>query len=139
MISLVAWGSIISFPPLLILSYVMEGSAQILYAIQHFSWLSLIALLYITYMSTWIGYGVWGWLLSRYPVATVVPFTLLVPVFAMLGSMVFMGESFEPWKITVSGLVIAGLCVNFLVPRFIARKKAHSNSNAIKIKVCLDD
>ena len=73
-------------------------------------------------MSTWVGYGVWSWLLSRYPVPTVVPFTLLVPVFAMLGSTLFLGESFEPWKMVVSALVIAGLCINLFVPRLIARK-----------------
>lgn len=123
MISLVAWGSLISFPPLLVLSLVTEGPEQILYSLHHFSWLALISLTYIVYMSTWVGYGVWGWLLSRYAVITVVPFTLLVPVFAMLGSTVFMGETFEPWKMVVTGLVIAGLCVNLLAPRLIARRK----------------
>jgi O-acetylserine/cysteine efflux transporter len=123
MLSLVAWGSLVSFPPLLIFSFLIEGPLQMLNAIHHFSWLALIALLYISYMSTWVGYGVWGWLLSRYTVATVVPFTLLVPIFAMFFSSVFLGESFAAWKMAVSGLVIAGLCVNFLVPHLIARRR----------------
>lgn len=123
MISLVVWGSFISFPPLLILSLLTEGTEKIIYSIHHFSWLGLVSLLYIVYMSTWVGYGIWGWLLSRYLVIAVVPFTLLVPIFAMLGSMLFLGESFESWKITVSGLVIAGLCINLLVPRLMARRK----------------
>lgn len=123
MVSLVAWGSLVSFPPLLLLSLLLEGPAQIMFALHHFSLIALISLLYIVYMSTWVGYGVWGWLLSRYSVASVVPFTLLVPVFAMLISTLLMGESFEPWKMTVSGLVIAGLCINIFVPRLITRKK----------------
>jgi O-acetylserine/cysteine efflux transporter len=123
MLSLVSWGSLLSFPPLLALSFWMEGPAQILYTVQHFSSLGLISLFYVVYMSTWIGYGLWGWLLSRYPVITVVPFTLLVPVFGMFGSALFIGESFESWKMTVSGLVIAGLCINFLMPYLIARQK----------------
>lgn len=120
--SLIAWGSLIAFPPLLIFSLWMEGTQIITEAIQHTSWVALISLLYIVYASTWIGYGAWSFLLGRYPVSAVVPFSLLVPVFAMLGSSLFLGESFEPWKMTVAALVIGGLGVNLLVPRLLARK-----------------
>ena len=123
MVSLVVWGSLVAFLPLLIFSLLVEGHEKIIYALHNYSWVALISLLYIVYMSTWVGYVTWSWLLGRYPVSTVVPFTLLVPVFGMLGSTLFLGESFEPWKMTVSGLVIAGLCVNLLVPRLIARSK----------------
>jgi O-acetylserine/cysteine efflux transporter len=121
--TLVGWGSFIAFPPLLVLSFLLEGREQILYAVSHFSWLALISLFYIVYISTWIGYGTWSFLLGRYPVNAVVPFSLLIPVFAMVGSTLFLGENFEPWKITVAGLVITGLCVNLLVPRFLAKRK----------------
>jgi O-acetylserine/cysteine efflux transporter len=100
---------------------------------QHFSWLAVISLLYIVYMSTWVGYGVWSWLLSRYPVTSVVPFTLLVPIFAMLGSTLFLGESFESWKMIVSALVIAGLCINFFVPRLIAARKVHISEAVVEV------
>jgi O-acetylserine/cysteine efflux transporter len=123
MVSLVVWGSFVSFPPLLALSLLVEGQERIVYTLHHFSWVAVISLIYIVYMSTWVGYGVWNWLLSRYPVTNVVPFTLLVPIFAMLGSTLFMGETFESWKMAVSALVIAGLCVNLIVPYMIARKK----------------
>lgn len=122
-ISLVAWGNLVAFPPLLIMSLLIEGPERMLYSLHHFTGIALIALLYIVYISTWVGYGTWSWLLGRYPVSSVVPFSLLIPVFAMFGSTVFLGESFEPWKMTVSGLVIAGLCVNLLVPRLFAKKK----------------
>lgn len=121
--SLVAWGSLIAFLPLLICSYVVEGPKQMLYATNHVSWLVVISLMYIVYISTWVGYGTWSWLLGRYPVSTVVPFSLLIPVFAMLGSTIFLHESFEPWKMMASVLVIGGLCVNLLVPRLIAKRK----------------
>jgi len=70
-----------------------------------------------------VGYGVWNWLLSRYPVSTVVPFTLLIPIFGMAGSTLFMNESFQPWKMAATALVIAGLCINLLVPRLLVRRK----------------
>lgn len=121
--ALVSWGCFIAFPPLLIFSYLIEGPERILFSIHNFSWIALISLLYIVYMSTWIGYSIWSWLLGRYPVSAVVPFSVLNPIFAMLGTSIFLGESFEPWKMTVAGLVISGLCVNLLVPRLIARRK----------------
>ena len=82
-------------------------------------------------MSTWIGYGAWSWLLSRHAVITDVSFSPLVPIFAMLGSTLFMGESFEPWKMTAATLVIAGLCVNLLLPRLIARRKGRLSYDAV--------
>lgn len=121
--TLVSWGCLFSFPPLLMLSLFLEGSEQILFSLHHLSWLTLISLLYIVYMSTWLGYGIWCWLLGRYPVSAVVPFSVLIPVFAMVGSSLFLGENFESWKITVSGLVMTGLCVNLLVPRLITKRK----------------
>lgn len=122
--SLITWASLIAFPPLMIFSLLTEGSEQIYNAVHHLSWLAVISLFYIAYVSTWVGYGIWGYLLTRYPVSDVVPFSLLVPVFAMLGSALFLGEQFEPWKIVVAALVIGGLGINLLVPRLLARKRA---------------
>lgn len=125
--SLVGWGSFIAFLPLLTLSFLLEGQGRILYSLHHFSWLTVISLFYIVYISTWVGYGTWSFLLGRYSVSVVVPFALLIPVSAMLGSTIFLGESFQPWKMTVAGLVIGGLCINLLAPRLILRRKNTSN------------
>ena len=38
--------------------------------------------------NTMFGYGVWGWLLARYPAATVAPLALLVPIFGMTSAAV---------------------------------------------------
>ncbi|MEQ9448735.1 MAG: EamA family transporter, partial [Rhodospirillaceae bacterium] len=51
-------------------------------------------------------------LLARYPVATVAPFTLLVPIVGMLSAAVVLGEPLEPWKLGAAALVVSGLCVN---------------------------
>lgn len=122
--TLVSWGCFVAFPPLLLLSFLLEGTDQISYAIHHVTWVGISSLLYIVYLSTWVGYGTWSWLLGRYPVSTVVPFSLLIPVFATLSSMLFLNEHFEPWKINVAGLIIAGLCVNLFIPRLLKLKNA---------------
>ena len=79
------------------------------------------ALAYIVYLSTLFGFAAWSWLLSLYPVSTVAPFTLLVPVFGFFGSAVLLGEPLQNWKLTASALVISGLCVNLFGPKLVSR------------------
>jgi len=113
-LSLVVWGSLLATPFLLVASFVLEGPSEITRAIHALSWLSVGALFYIVYLSTHVAYSLWGYLLNLYPTATIAPFTLLVPVFGFLGSSVILGESFPPWKMLASALVIAGLAFNLL-------------------------
>ena len=58
------------------------------------------------------GYAVWGWLLGRYPAATVSPMALLVPVFGMAASALWLGEPMPAWKIVAMVLVMTGLALN---------------------------
>ena len=62
--------------------------------------------------NTMFGYGVWAWLLARYPAATVAPLSLLVPVFGFAASALILGEPLQGWKIGAGLLVMAGLAVN---------------------------
>ena len=66
--------------------------------------------------NTIFGYGVWAWLLARYPAATISPFSLLVPVFGMGASAVVLAEPLPPWKLLAAGLIMAGLALNLLWP-----------------------
>lgn len=114
MLALVVWGSLFACPLLLLLSFFLEQSYWRNIGCAHVSWPTIGAVGYIVYLSTLLGYAVWSWLLSQYPVATVAPFTLLVPVFGFISSALILGESLDPWKITAAMLIIAGLCVNLL-------------------------
>lgn len=123
MMSLVVWGSLVACLPLLLLSLIFEGKEQITTGMQHLTWVGISSVCYIVYASTWVGYGIWNWLVHRYSVATIAPFTLLVPVVAMFSSVVFLGEEFYLWKLLAGLLVITGLCINFFAPRYLARRK----------------
>ena len=114
MIGLLVWGSFVAFPFMLVLSLLVEGSASMVATYHRITWASSGALLYTVYASTWVGYGVWNWLLKRYSVSTVVPFTLLVPIVGMLSSVIFLGEPLEPWKWLAGLFVISGLAINLL-------------------------
>jgi len=122
MVSLVIWGSFFAWPPLLLISFLVEGPDKILSAFQHLTLFSGGAVLYITYLSTLFGFGVWSWLLHHYPLGTVAPFTLAVPVIALFSSVLVLGEPLQLWKILAAVLVIGGLCINLIGPRLFSQK-----------------
>lgn len=122
MLAVVVWGSFVSFFPMLLLALIFEGFDSIISAYQHVTWVSSASLLYIVYISTWVGYGLWNWLLSRYPIGTIAPFSLLVPVAGLLTSVLFFEEPLQLWKLVAALLVLAGLCINVLSTRFFAIK-----------------
>ncbi|MBV8802537.1 MAG: EamA family transporter [Gammaproteobacteria bacterium] len=117
MIALVVWGSFVACLPLLLCSLLFEGPKQILSSVHHITWLGVGSVVYIVYASTWVGYGVWNKLISHYPIATVVPFTLLVPIFGLLSSAFVFDEPLQSWKIIAGILVVSGLCINILSAR----------------------
>lgn len=80
------------------------------------------AVLWQSVGNTMFGYGAWAFLLGRYPAATVTPLALLVPVFGMGASYVFLGEPLPAWKLGAAGLVLCGLAVGILYPRWQARR-----------------
>jgi O-acetylserine/cysteine efflux transporter len=122
MLSLVVWGNFISWPPLFLLTYFTEGPKAILFAWQHASLASILAVGYIVYISTLLAFCIWGWLLNRYPVSVVSPFSLLIPIFAMLAAFMILGEPLYSWKITAAALVMSGLCLNLLSAKFKRRQ-----------------
>jgi len=113
MLGLVVWGSLIAWPPLLLLSLGMEGIPQFDY-----SWSAISSALYIAYFSTLLGFGIWSWFLHHYPLSTVAPFTLLAPVIAMGSSALVLGEPLQSWKIIAACLIITGLLINLFGSRF---------------------
>ncbi|HWK66775.1 MAG TPA: EamA family transporter [Rhizobiaceae bacterium] len=115
-LGLVAWGSVFALPPLLFVSLLLDR-AGLVASVRQLDWVSVGSIAYIVYLSTLFGFAAWNSLLARYPVSTVAPFTLLVPVFGFLGSAVLLGEPLQDWKLLASSLVIAGLCINLFGPR----------------------
>ena len=71
--------------------------------------------------ATMFGYAAWGWLLSRHPAVSITPMALLVPVFGMGASALWLDEALPPWKIGAAGLVMSGLALGILYPRWRAR------------------
>lgn len=121
-IALVAWGSFIACFPVTLLALLFEGTSSIMYTYHHLSWKGFFSVLYIVYISTWVGYGAWNWLLKHHPVGVIAPSTLLVPIIGMLSSVLILGEPLHPWKITAGLLVMSGLCIHLFGMRFYNKK-----------------
>jgi O-acetylserine/cysteine efflux transporter len=115
----VVWASLFSLPPLYLLSLWREGWPAITAGLSHATLATWVVILWQSVGNTMFGYGVWAWLLARYPAATVSPLTLLVPIFGMGASALVLGEPLEDWKMLAGLLVMGGLAVNL----FWARRK----------------
>jgi O-acetylserine/cysteine efflux transporter len=109
---LIVWASFLSFPPLFVVAYMIDGPTALFTSLHALSWRGALAVFYIAYISTWIGYGLWAWLLSIYAVGIVVPFTLLVPVVALFASSYVFGEGMQTWKLLAAGFILVGLMIH---------------------------
>ncbi|KNY22355.1 EamA family transporter [Methylobacterium sp. ARG-1] len=123
MLPYVVWASLFSAPPLFALSLLLEGWDAIRAGLQNADAATWAAVIWQSAGNTLFGYAVWGWLLSRHPAAQVVPMALLVPVFGMTGSALWLGEALPAWKLGAAGLVISGLALGILYPRWQARRR----------------
>ena len=121
MLAFMVWSSLFAVPPLLLLSLWLEGWPRIAAGLAEADWATWAAVLWQSIGNTIFGYGVWAWLLARYPAATVAPFSLLVPVFGMGASAALLAEPLPPWKLTAAALVMGGLALNLLWPRLRRR------------------
>jgi len=117
MLALNVWASLFSAPPLYAASFLFEGWPRIAAGLESATAATWGAVLWQTVGNTMFGYSIWGWLLARYPAATVSPMALLVPVFGMASSSLLLAEPLPAWKLTAAALVMAGLAVNMLWPR----------------------
>lgn len=123
MLSLVVWGSLLSLPFLLGLSFALEFDYWKVETFSHLSWLSIGSILYLVYPVTLFGFAIWSFLLSRYPATTVAPFTLLVPVFGFSSSALLVGEALPLWKLIAAFLIVSGLVINLYGERFLKKEK----------------
>lgn len=117
MFSFVVWGNLIAFPPAALFTLAVDGPTSFVTTWHNLTLTTVLAVLYIAYLSTLVCFSIWSWLLNRYPVATVTPFTLSVPIFGMLSSHLILGENIEPWKIKAALFIMSGLIINIIGAR----------------------
>ncbi|WP_319411155.1 EamA family transporter [uncultured Cohaesibacter sp.] len=114
MLHLMIWISLIPPLPLLALSALFEGGGNDLTALLQLDWKAIGAVAYIAYGATIIGFAIWGRLIAIYGAGRIAPFSLLVPIFGMGSSALFLGEEFGSLRLLAALLVIFGLVLTVL-------------------------
>ncbi len=117
MLGYMVWSSLFALPPLLVMSLLLDGWPAIVHGVQTAGALTWASVAYQSVANALFGFGVWAWLLARYPTATVAPISLLVPVFGVTISALVLGETVPVWKLGAGALVLGGLAFNLLWPR----------------------
>jgi O-acetylserine/cysteine efflux transporter len=121
MLALFLWASLVPPLPMLAASLATE-TATPLADIGALSLAGWAAVIYVALVSTVLGYSIWGTLLSRHPAAQVTPFALLIPVVGVITAAIVLDERLAPTE-ALSGLVVlAGLFLAVLGPRYAARR-----------------
>ncbi len=73
---------------------------------------TILSLLYLAFVATILGYGIWGALLGRYETWRVAPLSLLVPVVGLASAAVLLGETLTGMQLAGAVLIMAGLYIN---------------------------
>ena len=121
--ALIVWSSFVAWPPLLVLTLAIDGYDKIVFSLTHLNGTSIGAALYIIYFSTFLGYGLWSYLIHELPLATITSFSILIPIVALISSSLILNEPLYTWKIIAALLVISGLAINLFGRKFAYFRK----------------
>ncbi|KPU58576.1 eamA-like transporter family protein [Pseudomonas fluorescens] len=114
------WSSAFSPIPLFALDYAVNGSTGYSALLDQLDYRAVLSILFQVYPNTLLGYWVWNSLLKRYPVSTVAPLSLLVPVFGLLGSVMIFNENLSANKIIAVALIVSGLGIGLFGQRIFS-------------------
>ena len=109
MLSFLAWSSLFSPIPLLLIAIISNDDFSLVSAVSNIDLLGWFSILFQVYITTLFGYWVWISLLKKYPISTVAPISLLVPIFGFIGSIILFNEPITLMKLVSTTLILLGL------------------------------
>ncbi|MBL8707950.1 MAG: EamA family transporter [Rhodospirillaceae bacterium] len=115
-----AWVALAAGPMMLLLSLGTETGQMT--AIQSAGLAGWGSMAYQVLIVTALCYGIWYAMMRRYPVSSVMPFTLLEPIFGATTAVLLLGESWD-WRMVAGALLtMSGLAIIILRrPQAVAR------------------
>ena len=108
-LSFIVWSSL--FVPLPILLYLLVFTSELTDGQNFFGWRGLTSILFQAGITTILGYGIWTNMITKYGLAIVSPYSLLVPVSGLLFGWVFYQETADFIEVMGSALVLGGLAI----------------------------
>jgi O-acetylserine/cysteine efflux transporter len=125
-ISFMVWCSLVPILPFILLSLAFDPPAT------RWQWLAApfttwVAVAYLGWMATILGYAMWTRLLKRYPVNRVAPFSLGVPVAGITSGMLLLDDTINRWQWAGIALIVASLVCTMFGGRLLNRKRKTNN------------
>lgn len=110
--SLVVWSALIPIVPFFLASLFLDGSDRMMQSLVSLDTTTVLSLVYLAFVATIVGYGIWGTLLGRYETWRVAPLSLLVPVVGLASAAVLLDETLTSLQLLGAVLIMAGLYIN---------------------------
>lgn len=110
--SLVVWSALIPVIPFLAASFILDGPDVMLRSLVDIDLTTILSLIYLAFVATIVGYGIWGSLLGRYETWRVAPLSLLVPVVGLASAALLLDETLSALQLLGAVLIMAGLYIN---------------------------
>ena len=102
-----AWVAVFATPQLFVMSFIFEtNQIEFITKASISIWL---AVLYLGIIMTALGYYFWNTLIRSYTIEKIAPFLLLLPVFSLIGGILFLEEMISSAKIFGGLIVILGV------------------------------
>lgn len=103
------WISLFAAPQLFALSMMLESGQWT--ALMTAGWRGYGAVAYMAVISTIAVYGMWYYLLGKYPMSQVVPYTLVAPLVGILAGTMLLGEELPEMMALGAAATLAGVAV----------------------------
>jgi len=122
--SLVVWSALIPIIPFMAASFVLDGPQLMLNSLVEIDLTTILSLIYLAFIATIVGYGIWGSLLGRYETWRVAPLSLLVPVVGLASAAILLDEELSALQLFGAVLIMAGLYINVFGLRVMRMRRA---------------
>jgi len=108
----VVWSALIPIVPFMVAALIFDGPDVMLKSLVEIDLTTILSLIYLAFVATIIGYGIWGSLLGRYETWRVAPLSLLVPVVGLASAALLLDEKLSALQLLGAVLIMAGLYIN---------------------------
>lgn len=125
---LVVWSELVPIGPFFLCSWLFDGQETIVASLTNMHMTTVLALGYLAFVATIMGFGIWSSLLGRYETWRVAQLPLLVPVFGMLSAALFFDKHMTLLQVAGALLIMVGLLVNVFGGRLALLARARNAS-----------
>lgn len=119
----VVWASLFAPIPLLSLTWWLHGATPFVALAAQTNAIVVLSLVFQVYAATHFCYWGWNYLLREYPVSTVAPLSLLIPVFGIVSSALIVDEVPSGWEWLCIALILSALAVGMKKGRAVLGRK----------------